>query len=105
MALCGCGRPLSGDGGGQGVRDLNSEPGQGRSHREACVCPMIGHGVGGGVCSRDGQIAGWYKGNEGGEELARCGGAVGWGWRGGAAPRFLFLNHTVAATAYGSVSN
>ena len=51
VALCGCGRPLSGDGGGQGVRDLNSEPGQGRSHREACVCPMIGHGVGGGVCS------------------------------------------------------
>ena len=47
MALCGCGRPLSGDGGGQGVRDLNSEPGQGRSHKEACVCPMIGHGVGG----------------------------------------------------------
>ena len=29
------------------VRDLNSEPGQGRSHKEACVCPMIGHGVGG----------------------------------------------------------
>ena len=47
MALCGCGRPLSGDGGGQGVRDLNSEPGQGRLHKEACVCPMIGHGVGG----------------------------------------------------------
>ena len=52
----------------------------------------------GGECVVDGQIAGWYKGNEGGEELARCGGAVGWGWRGGAAPRFLFLNHTVAAT-------
>ena len=34
VALCGCGRPLSGDGGGQGVRDLNSEPGQGRSHKE-----------------------------------------------------------------------
>jgi len=32
VALCGCGRPLSGDGRGQGVRDLNSEPGQGRSH-------------------------------------------------------------------------
>jgi len=37
-----------GEGGGQGVRDPNSEPGQGRSHKEACVCPMIGHGVGGG---------------------------------------------------------
>ena len=74
-----------GEGGGQGVRDPNSEPGQGRSHKEACVCPMIGHGVGG-ECVVDGQIAGWYKGNEGGEELARCGGAVGWGWHGGAAP-------------------
>ena len=34
----------------------------------------------------DGQIAGWYKGNEGGEELARCGGAIGWGWHGGVVP-------------------
>ena len=34
----------------------------------------------------DGQIAGWYKGNDGGEELARCGGAIGWGWHGGVAP-------------------
>ena len=40
----------------------------------------------GGECVVDGQIAGWYKGNEGGEELARCGGAIGWGWHGGAAP-------------------
>ena len=91
MALCGCGRPLSGGGGGQGR--------QGRSHKEACVCPMIGHGVGGGVCSRDGQIAGWYKGNEGGEELARCGGArwVGLARWGGAAFSF-FKSHAVAVT-------
>ena len=40
----------------------------------------------GGECVVDGQIAGWYKGNEGGEELARCGGAIGWGWHGGVAP-------------------
>ena len=73
--------------GGQGVRDLNSEPGQGRSHKEACVCPMIGHAMAwGGECGVYGQIAGWYKGNEGGEELARCGGAIGWGWHGGAVP-------------------
>jgi hypothetical protein len=89
VALCGCGRPLSGDGGGQGVRDLNSEPGQGRSHREACVCPMIGHGVGGGVCSgrsdsgvvqgqrrRGGVGAMWRRRRVG---LARWGGAVGVG--------------------------
>jgi len=59
VALCGCGRPLggAGRGGWQGR--------QGRSHKEAYVCPMIGHGVGC-VCGVDGQIAGWYKGNEGG---------------------------------------
>jgi hypothetical protein len=52
----------------------------GRTKRPAC--PMIiGHGVGGegGV---DGQITGYgviHKSNEGGVELTRFGGAVGWG--------------------------
>ena len=102
VALCGCGRPLSGDGGGQGVRDLNSEPGQGRSHKEACVCSMIGHGVGGGVCSgrsdsgvvqgqrrRGGAGAMWRRHWVG---LARWGGAVRcgavwWGSGGGGGGR------------------
>jgi hypothetical protein len=53
------GSSLSGERGGQGR--------QGRSHNEACVCPMVGHGVLGGEWGVDGQIAGWYnKGNEGG---------------------------------------
>ena len=59
---------------------------QGRSHKEACVCLMIGHGVGGGVRSVRSDSGVVLKGNEGGEELARCGGAIGWGWHGGAAP-------------------
>ena len=42
------------------------------------MCPMVGHVVWGGQCGVDGQIAGWYKGNEGGAELTRFGGAVGW---------------------------
>ena len=52
---------------------------------------MIGHGVGG-ECGVDGQVlySGVVQGQRrrGGadQELTRCGGAVGWGWHGGAAP-------------------
>jgi hypothetical protein len=67
VALCGCGRPLSVDRGGGGG-------GPGKGTGETGTVAQRGLRVshdrawcGGRECGVDGQIAGWYKGNEGGE--------------------------------------